>query len=201
MKKLFVALTALALMACGNVNKPADGDAAEQDSDFMLDGPSMEYNPTEHDLKMNELAVQQKAVVEKTKEIYDAVKKAYSNTGEYGTDTDLDADYCSNDWRASVDAIHQKDMTLDDMGFFCADYWVMGQDAQDVHATDIKLEKIILDEEPWQASVTLNLHNCGSTTPVRVDLVYEDNTWKVDDLTDLKNDFDWKQEMKDYLSK
>jgi len=35
---------------------------------------------------------------------------------------------------------------------------------------------------------------------VRVNLIYEGGEWKVDDLTDLSNDLDWKKSMKEYLA-
>ena len=95
----------------------------------------------------------------------------------------------------------EKDKDLvEEIGFFDADYWVMGQDfdEENLHATDFVLEKLLLDDTPWRAVVTLKLQNYG-TKPVRVDLVMEDGVWKVDDLTDLSYDLDWKKSMKEYL--
>ena len=87
------------------------------------------------------------------------------------------------------------------MGFFDADYWVMGQDfdTQNLHASDFYLEKILMEDKPWEAAVTLKLHNYGEI-PVRVNLIYEGGEWKVDDLTDIRYDLDWKQSMKEYLA-
>ncbi len=79
-------------------------------------------------------------------------------------------------------------------------YWVMGQDfSKKIYATDLNLEKLLMDDTPWEAAVTLKLHNF-SEIPVRVNLIYEGGEWKVDDLTDLSNDLDWKKSMKEYLA-
>ncbi|MBQ6965335.1 MAG: DUF3828 domain-containing protein [Bacteroidaceae bacterium] len=201
MKKTLIALvaaTAISFTSCGN---KTNGSDQGNDSIFMLDGPGSEYNPTEHDLKMNTLAVQKKAVKKKVEEIYEAVNKAYSNTGEYGTDTDLDEMFCSDDWREKVKAVRIKDMPIDGMGFFDADYWVMGQDYDmgNISVSNIKITDIELDEEPWRATVDCTLHNF-SPIPISIEFVHEENTWKVDDLIDLKAGLDWKRAMIAYLN-
>ena len=136
-------------------------------------------------------------LTERVKAIYDHLHRAYENRGEEGTNLDLDELYCSPDWRATVDAVRKKDMPLDGMGFFEADYWVMGQEAGNIHATDISIEKMLLDE--GKASVTLKLHNFDIVTAVRVDLVMIEGQWMIDNFTDLSHDFNWRQEMRSYL--
>ena len=190
---LYVFIIGLAT-ACGNKMVKGNEEAAK-DSDFMLDGPSMEYHPTEHDIKMNELAVQEIAVVNQVTEIYEAVNKAYNSKNWQQETAKLDKTYCSKDWNATVAAVRDKDKGTDDIGFFDADYWGMGQDwSEDIHASDIKLKDIDLEVGPWLATVTLKLHNCGAVTDVTVSLVHEDEKWKVDELDD------WKASMKEYLA-
>ena len=190
---LYVFIIGLAT-ACGNKMVKGNEEAAK-DSDFMLDGPSMEYHPTEHDIKMNELAVQEIAVVNQVTEIYEAVNKAYNSKNWQQETAKLDKTYCSKDWNATVAAVRDKDKGTDDIGFFDADYWGMGQDwSEDIHASDIKLKDIDLEVDPWLATVTLKLHNCGAVTDVTVSLVHEDEKWKVDELDD------WKASMKEYLA-
>ena len=141
---LYVFIIGLAT-ACGNKMVKGNEEAAK-DSDFMLDGPSMEYHPTEHDIKMNELAVQEIAVVNQVTEIYEAVNKAYNSKNWQQETAKLDKTYCSKDWNATVAAVRDKDKGTDDIGFFDADYWVMGQDwSEDIHASDIKLKDIDLE--------------------------------------------------------
>lgn len=194
---VLMALAALSFISCGN--KTAGGNEGTstgetEDSVFMLDGPGSVYEPTVEEMEESVLA--------QVKEVYEAVGKAYSNDDWQAQSNALDKTFCSKDWNATVAAVLEKDKHTDaEIGFFDADYWVMGQDfdEQNLHATDFYVEKLLMDEQPWEAAVTLKLHNF-SPIPVRVNLVYEDGTWKVDDLTDLSVDLDWKKSMKEYLA-
>ena len=195
MKKLtfiMMAMTAITFVACGN-KTTGNNDNGDEDSVFMLDGPGSVYEPTEEEVGQYAL--------ETVQEVYEAVGQAYSSEDWQTQSNELDKEYCSKDWNATVKAVIEKDnQTPDEMGFFDADYWVMGQDfSKKIYATDLNLEKLLMDDTPWEAAVTLKLHNF-SEIPVRVNLIYEGGEWKVDDLTDLSNDLDWKKSMKEYLA-
>lgn len=190
-------LLVISITSCANKsNKNTDNDnnATQEDSVFMLDGPGSVYEPSAEEVGLNAL--------ETVEEVYKAVSKAYRSKDWQRKSADLDEQFCSKDWLTTVAAVIEKDnKSSDEMGFFDADYWVMGQDfdEKNLHASDFSLEKILLDDTPWEAAVTLKLHNF-SDIPVRVNLVYEDGAWKVDDLTDLSSDLDWKASMKEYLA-
>ena len=196
MKKtiFFLSGTLMALSSCyGNKSGSTDGSEKE-DSVFMLDGPGSVYEPSAEEVGLNAL--------ETVEEVYKAVSKAYRSKDWQRKSADLDEQFCSKDWLTTVAAVIEKDnKSSDEMGFFDADYWVMGQDfdEKNLHASDFSLEKILMDDTPWEAAVTLKHHNF-SDIPVRVNLVYEDGAWKVDDLTDLSSDLDWKASMKEYLA-
>ena len=195
MKKLtfiMIAMTAITFVACGN-KTTGNNDNGDEDSVFMLDGPGSVYEPTEEEVGQYAL--------ETVQEVYEAVGQAYSSEDWQTQSNELDKKFCSKDWNATVKAVIEKDnQTPDEMGFFDADYWVMGQDfSKKIYATDLNLEKLLMDDTPWEAAVTLKLHNF-SEIPVRVNLIYEGGEWKVDNLTDLSNDLDWKKSMKEYLA-
>lgn len=195
MKKTFMLIAAaiLTLASCGNPIKGNDNGSEPRDTDFMLDGPGSVYEPTPEEVGEN--------AIESVQEVYEAVREAYSSENWQEKSSELDKKYCSKDWNTTLNAVIEKDKDLvEEIGFFDADYWVMGQDfdEENLHATDFVLEKLLLDDTPWRAVVTLKLQNYG-TKPVRVDLVMEDGVWKVDDLTDLSYDLDWKKSMKEYL--
>ena len=195
MKKLtfiMIAMTAITFVACGN-KTTGNNDNGDEDSVFMLDGPGSVYEPTEEEVGQYAL--------ETVQEVYEAVGQAYSSEDWQTQSNELDKKYCSKDWNATVKAVIEKDnQNPEEMGFFDADYWVMGQDfSKKIYTTDLNLEKLLMDDTPWEAAVTLKLHNF-SEIPVRVNLIYEGGEWKVDDLTDLNNDLDWKKSMKEYLA-
>ena len=128
----------------------------------------------------------------RVKEIYDDVAQTYGNDVMPNKLKNLAPLYCSKDWNAMLAAIAEADK---DMGFFEADYWVMGQDYQDISADNIKVEQ----QSEQEATVMLDLHNCGNVTQVRLSLVLEDGQWMIDNFEDVSNGLNWKQAMKEYL--
>lgn len=107
--------------------------------------------------------------------------------------------YCTRDWNdwitqvTTYDATHQEDGMV---GFFEADYWIMGQDWGELAVSDVHVTSMT----DSTATVELNLHNLGIVTALRLDMCQEDGAWKIDNFIDVKNDVDWKANMKDYLA-
>lgn len=139
-------------------------------------------------------------IVNRVKAIYDHVGRLYSDRDYRNASSTLNKLYASARFNALVNAIADADKDIDGIGFFDFDYWVMGQDFDNVHVTDIFLEKM-LNQPADTAAVTFNLHNCGSITPLRVELVKEDGQWQIDNFYDRENDLDLKAAMQDYLKK
>ena len=205
MKKLTLIVMAASMMTavgCGNSSSNAENHA-EEDSVYMLDGPGSVYTPTEHDLKMADMETQKEMVSQRVKEIYNTVNQVYAHLDDGGVEsgTDLDALYCSADWRKTVKAVGKKDIDNGGMGFFDADYWVMGQDFDNgnISVSDIKIDHIDLETTPWCATATFMLHNF-SPISVRLDFVYEEDEWKVDNMIDQSDELNWKECMKEYLA-
>lgn len=149
--------------------------------------------------------VSQQDVINRVYEIYSVVYTIYNAWASGDTtvslmEYDFDSEYCSRDWNhmvARVDAYDNNHEEIE-MGFFDADYWVMGQDAQDLSISDVNLVSFQGDK----AVVEFDRENCGSTSHVRLEMVYEDGEWKIDNFIDVNPEFgdlNWKANMKDYL--
>ncbi len=110
-----------------------------------------------------------------------------------------DEKYCSSDWNTILGKVADFDSVNnpDDIGFFDADYWVMGQDFHELSISDVQLKDKSADGN--KATVEFKLHNSGEVTTVDVDMVYEKDNWFIDNFIDVDNDINWKQEMLDYL--
>jgi hypothetical protein len=93
---------------------------------------------------------------------------------------------------ASFDAEHN----ADGMGFFDADYWIMGQDWHKLSISDVKFVERI---GPW-AEVDLKLHNFDKVTPLCLLMKLEDGTWRIDDFVDLETGAGLKEDMKKYIA-
>ena len=111
----------------------------------------------------------------------------------------LDSLFCSADWNDWLGRVKHLDDSLaaadGAVGFFEADYWIMGQDWQNLAVSAISV-KAMNDKA---ATVECNLHNCGKVTVVRLEMTREDGEWRIDDFVDVDNDLDWKACMKEYV--
>ncbi len=106
--------------------------------------------------------------------------------------------FCTRDWNDWVTRVNSFDAEHNDgmMGFFEADYWIMGQDWGDLSLSDVNVASMT----DSTAIVEFKLHNLGSEIPVRLNMALEDGAWKIDNFIDVANDLDWKANMKEYLS-
>lgn len=111
---------------------------------------------------------------------------------------DLDDSYCSTDWNRMVESVIEKDAkNKKGIGFFDADYWIMGQDWGDL--TPVNIQVTMQDDS--HAVVTFEMDDTGSgMKQVQLDMVNEQGQWRIDNFIDRKNDLDWKQNMREYLA-
>lgn len=140
------------------------------------------------------------ALVQRVTDIYEVALKQYNDMDAHGSAENLinlDSLFCSDDWSSWVKRVNAYDRQAESgMGFFEADYWIMGQDWNDLNVTDIRVTAMT----DSTATVELNLHNCGNVTAVRLEMLFENGAWNIDNFIDVTNDFDWKAGMKEYMS-
>ena len=160
-----------------------------------------------------ESAVNQEAdtvvIKQRVKEIYDEVFKEYNledslrnldqleGLGAYARRGEFCRNYCSWEWNDLVGKIAEIDSLYHggELGFWEADYWIMGQDWHQLSISDVN----VLSATPTQAAVEFKLHNLDNVKPVALMLVNEDGTWKIDNFQDVENDVDWKSSMLEYV--
>ena len=149
------------------------------------------------------------AVQQRVQEIYSDVFKEYNledslrnldmldGPGASARRGDFNRNYCSREWNDLSRQIREIDSLYhaDELGFWEADYWIMGQDWHQLSISDIE----VLNVSPTQADVKFMLHNLGEAKPVALILVKEDGIWKIDNFKDLNVDMDWKRAMKEYV--
>lgn len=149
------------------------------------------------------------AVQQRVQEIYSDVFKEYNledslrnldmldGPGASARRGDFNRNYCSREWNDLSRQIREIDSLYhaDELGFWEADYWIMGQDWHQLSISDIE----VLNVSPTEADVKFILHNLGEAKPVALILVKEDGIWKIDNFKDLNVDMDWKRAMKEYV--
>lgn len=139
------------------------------------------------------------SVVTRVQEIYSDVFKQYNEFDQQRSDMPReknDSLYCSADWNRWIARVDSDSRQNGGIGFMEADYWIMGQDWDELSVSDINVTSMT----DSIATVELNLHNLGNVIPVRLDMIFENGAWKIDNFMDVKNDFDWKTRMKEYLT-
>lgn len=137
-------------------------------------------------------------VLQRVEQIYQDVFSMYAEASENeGPITESpDEKYCSKSWNDLLEKVIEYDTTHhpDDIGFFEADYWVMGQDFDHPTVSNLKL----VEQKGDRAVVDLDINNF-EVIHVRLEMVNERGDWYIDTFIDLDNDLNWKKEMEDYL--
>ena len=82
--------------------------------------------------------------------------------------------------------------------FFDNDYWVMSPELGFVNYEDFRVEDLMLTPER-RAAVTFTIYHSDSYVPARIDMVYEDGSWVIDDFEDLKYIKSWKEGMAEFV--
>ena len=141
------------------------------------------------------------ALIQRVMDIYGVALWQYNEMDSHGTAEpwmDVDKMFCTRDWNAWLSRVNQFDEKYNDgmVGFFEADYWIMGQDWDDLSVSDVHVKTM----NDSTATVELNLHNCGCVTALQLLMLLEGGEWKIDDFIDVTNGFDWKDGMKNHVN-
>lgn len=141
------------------------------------------------------------AVEKSVRDIYSIVFKQYNESDSQPSSApwiNYDRMYCTNDWNYWMEWVKQIDDSTvgENMGFFESDYWIMGQDWSELSVSDVHVISVV----DTVAVVELNIHNCGNTIPVKLNMAYEDCKWKIDNFFNVADNIDWKSNMKAYIN-
>lgn len=150
------------------------------------------------------------AVAQRVQEIYAAVFKVYNEedslrnldiqmeNDSWKSRDKFNHDFCSKEWNTLLAKVDEIDSLYHsgELGFWEADYWIMGQDWHELSISDVEVQSVSPDE----ATVQLQLHNCGTKKPVTLLLIKEEGVWKIDDFLDADIDYSWKKSMQEYVT-
>lgn len=150
------------------------------------------------------------AIATRVQEIYTTVFKVYNEedslrnldiqmeNGVFEQRDKFNKDFCSKEWNTLLAKVNEIDSLYhsDELGFWDADYWIMGQDWHKLSISDVQ----VLEMSSSVATVKFLLHNFDSEDPVSLRLVNEDGIWKIDDFLNGEYDLDWKRAMQEYVA-
>lgn len=189
MKQIFVLLT-LALAICGCQPQASKSDNAATET-VVNQTPDPEI------------------VKQRVQEIYSEVFKVYNEedslrnldiqmeNGVFEHRNEFNKSFCSEEWNSLLAKVNEIDSLNHEgeLGFWEDDYWIMGQDWHELSVSDVHVVSV----DDTIAVVELNLHNCGNTIPVKLNMACENGKWQIDNFVDVANDLDWKSSMQQYI--
>ena len=144
------------------------------------------------------LMVEREVVLAQVKDIYHVIKSDFtSHGGAYDTEL-YDRTFCSNSWNKLLMAVRSKESRTD-IPFSELNYWSMTRESGvTVSFDEFEVTNLYYGSE-MTASVNFMVYEADKFTPARIDLVYEDGRWVIDNFYNLRYMIDVKNSMWDYL--
>lgn len=146
------------------------------------------------------MEIERAIVLERVRDIYQLVRNEYVCHGGCGEYEWFDRAFCSKSWNKLLMQVRWKE---EDTGtlFFEVDRWSMLRYPDSfVSFEEFEVKDLWIDGNQKRASVSFVVYNDDTYTPARIDLVYEDNRWLIDDFHNLRYMIDLRNCMWDYLT-
>jgi hypothetical protein len=145
------------------------------------------------------LKLEREAVLERVRTIYRVVKQECMYMGG-SVDSDLlDLSFCSKSWNKLLMAVRSKEHNTGTL-FFEVNKWTMAYESGLVDFDEFEVSDLTIGPDNERtATVTFMVYDSDSYTPARIELVYEDGNWKIDNFYHLKYMLNMRSMMSQYL--
>jgi len=143
--------------------------------------------------------VEQGIVLEQVRNIYSVIRSDYMIHGGV-FDSDLfDKSYCSKAWNKLLLQVRCKEERTNTL-FYEINPWSMTRySGMIVNFDEFEVTDLVIEPEK-KASVSFTVYEDDAYTPARIDLVYEDGHWVIDNFYNLKYMLDVRNCMRQYLA-
>ncbi|MBO7539167.1 MAG: hypothetical protein J6T44_07775 [Prevotella sp.] len=142
--------------------------------------------------------IERGVVLEQVKTIYSIIKKECTYLGG-STDNDLlDKAFCSKSWNQLLMAVRRQEYLTNTL-FFEVNHWTMSHDTNLVNFEEFEVRNCVFTADEKRAQVDFTVYEAETYTPARIELVYEDGQWKIDNFYHLKYMFNMRERMWEYL--
>ena len=123
-------------------------------------------------------------VAERVTAIYDEVFGWYRTHLDALDVPDFDTDRrLATDYLQTLQAVRKHDAQLKgEVGFFDNDHWIQGQDWDADLSMRIDSISVMAAEH---SAAWITIHNCGTDTPLLLELMHEKDTWNINDFISL----------------
>ena len=137
-------------------------------------------------------------VLERVHTIYSLIKQECTYLGG-STDSDLlDRAFCTKSWNQLLMAVRRQEYLTNTL-FFEVNHWTMSHDTDLVSFEEFEVRNIAFTDGEMRAQVDFTVFENKNYTPARIELVYEDGQWKIDNFYHLKYMFNMRERMWEYL--
>ena len=145
------------------------------------------------------LAIESQVVLERVKCIYSLIKEETTYLGGNVDNDWLDKAFCTKAWNKLLMAVRKKEFQTNSL-FFEVNRWTMAYDSNMVRFDEFEVADCYIGPNNEKtAAVNFTVYDSDSYTPVRVELVYEDGQWKIDNFLHLKYMLNLRESMYQYL--
>lgn len=142
--------------------------------------------------------VERGVVLERVQTIYSLIKQECTYLGG-STDSDLlDKAFCTKSWNQLLMAVRRQEYLTNTL-FFEVNHWTMSHDTDLVSFEEFEVRNIAFTDGEKRAQVDFTVYEDKNYTPARIELVYEDGQWKIDNFYHLKYMFNMRERMWEYL--
>ena len=189
-------VTSLVLASCQGTqtSAPVDSDSIQ----VISSDTTVTTDTLSSELEVSSM-VERGAVMERVQTIYSLIKQECSYMGG-STDSDLlDKAFCTKSWNQLLMAVRRQEYLTNTL-FFEVNHWTMSHDTDLVSFEEFEVRKCVFNGDEKRAQVDFTVYeNNSSYTPARIELVYEDGQWKIDNFYHLKYMFNMRERMWEYL--
>lgn len=139
-------------------------------------------------------------VLNQVKNIYRLLRAEYMIRGGSYENELFDKVFCSKSWNNLLMTVRYKEEQTGTL-FFEIDHWAMTRYSGTLPSFDeFEVEYVDLLSPVKRASVAFTVYEDDTYTPARVDLVYEDGRWVIDNFHNLKYMIDVRSAMWNYVA-
>jgi hypothetical protein len=169
----------------------------ETEDEQIVEQVSMMATP---DSVTSEMALQleREALLERVRAMYTLVKHECIYLGGSVDNDMLDKSFCSKSWNKLLMAVRSKEHNTGTL-FFEVNKWTMTYDSDLVSFDEFEVQDLNMDANEMTATVNFTVYASDTYTPARIELVYEDGNWKVDNFYHLKYGLNMRSQMWHYL--
>lgn len=166
----------------------------------VLASDSALVSDTLNGLSEVEIMTERMAVLERAKSIYSLVRAYYRSQGGVVDNDLLDKSFCSISWNKLLLMVRGKEGMTNTL-FYEINPWSMTIDGgKIVTFDDFEVTRLVMGEKK-KATVAFVVYEADTYTPARVDMVYENGRWVIDNFYNLKYGLDVRNCMWEYLAK